>query len=383
MPVQDIGGGQVLADFTKAPSPLDQAKDVFGLVDLANRIQQAPADLAKKQADAIMAQHQVQQLGVQDQLQQADLASKVGQESRARSQAMHDQLLSLPEVFNRDFESGRMYFEATFPGARVKKNDDGTFSGFIPTGQGVYTITIPNQKIDDPQKLAEVEKGVREQWMQSPSFKGYQVVNEFYRNFNDTIKLGTGAGDLSAMFSYIKMLDRNNQVREGQQVSAGDVPGLSERFRNWYNYALSSSGERLGPMDSQTRTDFTSAAQKLYGNSKDDAFQQAQFFANLSKRSYMDPRNIVVPVGEITPDSVLQSLQPQTPAASNGAAGANKSALPGVPQSFGRQGPSPLQAGPFSTGPGAAPPPPEPPRFKTTDDLLRNNLFKNLPGRTR
>jgi hypothetical protein len=371
MPItKDIGGGTQLVDIKGIEgNPLEQTKDTLGLVDLANRIQQAPADLAKKQADAAIAQNQASHLDAINALQDADLQSKRGIEQRARVDQIQKVALSLPEVFSKDFETGKLYAQAAFPGSQVKKNDDGTVSMFVPSPDGVRTLTVPHQQIDDPQKLAEVEKGIRQQWMESPQFKGYQTVNEFHRNFSDTISLATGAGDAAALFSYVKMLDRNNQAREGQIDSMRGIPGVTENMLNLYQRATDTHAPVLGEANSQTRKDFIQSAGKLYQNSYDDAAQQGKFFGNLAQRSFMDPKNVVVPVGAITFDSLF----PKT----------NK--VPGTLSQDALQSLRNGTAQPPASQPGslftpAAPPPSSGNRFKTTDDLLRNNLFKTIGG---
>lgn len=73
----------------------------------------------------------------------------------------------------------------------------------------------------------------------------------------------TAAGDLSLIFSYMKMLDPGSVVREGEFATAQNAAGIPTRIVNAYNNAL--QGTRLNP---DQRKQFKSQAKALFTKSK-------------------------------------------------------------------------------------------------------------------
>lgn len=68
----------------------------------------------------------------------------------------------------------------------------------------------------------------------------------------------SAAGDLSLVFSYMKMLDPGSVVREAEFANAQNAAGVPDRIRNIWNKAL--TGERLSP---DQRAEFKAQADSL------------------------------------------------------------------------------------------------------------------------
>ncbi len=68
----------------------------------------------------------------------------------------------------------------------------------------------------------------------------------------------SAAGDITRVFSFMKLNDPNSTVREGEYATAQNAAGVPERIRAAYNKSL--SGEVLTP---QQRKDFETAAENL------------------------------------------------------------------------------------------------------------------------
>lgn len=102
----------------------------------------------------------------------------------------------------------------------------------------------------------------------------------------------SAAGDISLVFSYMKLLDPGSVVREGEQALARNAAGVPERIRTLYNNVL--EGESLSP---NQRRDFAKRAVDLYDVhwQKQKAFNQA--FEGLAERGGLDPRNVVLELG--------------------------------------------------------------------------------------
>lgn len=107
----------------------------------------------------------------------------------------------------------------------------------------------------DPEKLFEAEQKLRKEYSAETDI--FQQTQENFRKINAADD--TAAGDLSLIFSYMKMLDPGSVVREGEFASAQNAAGVPGRVVNLYNQLL--NGERL---NSNQRGAFKNQAKKLY-----------------------------------------------------------------------------------------------------------------------
>lgn len=98
------------------------------------------------------------------------------------------------------------------------------------------------------------EKKIRDEYVKNTG--DYTALKENYNKITAT--QDTGAGDISLIFSYMKMLDPTSVVREGEFATAANSGGIPDRVMNMYNKAM--NGERLTP---EQRSDFRSQAQGL------------------------------------------------------------------------------------------------------------------------
>lgn len=102
----------------------------------------------------------------------------------------------------------------------------------------------------------------------------------------------SAAGDISLVFSYMKLLDPGSVVREGEQALARNAAGVPDIVRNQYNRLL--KGETLAPAQ---RKDFAKRAVELY----DVHWQQQQTYneqmRGIAERRGLDTRNVVLELG--------------------------------------------------------------------------------------
>ena len=89
--------------------------------------------------------------------------------------------------------------------------------------------------------------------------KEFRDVERSYGKLNKAISAGTAAGDLSAIFAYMKMIDPGSTVREGEMATAKNAAGVPQRVVNLYNAAL--AGEMLSP---QQREDFKARGLEMF-----------------------------------------------------------------------------------------------------------------------
>ena len=89
--------------------------------------------------------------------------------------------------------------------------------------------------------------------------QNFNAIRDAYRQIAVSAEDPSGAGDLSMIFSYMKLLDPGSTVREGEQASAQQAAGVPSRILALYNSLV--TGEKLAP---EQRRDFVDRARRLY-----------------------------------------------------------------------------------------------------------------------
>ena len=127
---------------------------------------------------------------------------------------------------------------------KMVKGADG-FNYYADTGDRV----LPNVKAK-PAKPEDLNKIKRDQ---TKNLQGLFTNNAIVKDFNmastqfskltASAKQESAAGDMSMIFTYMKILDPTSVVREGEQATAASAGGVPDRVWNAYNKAV--SGEKL------------------------------------------------------------------------------------------------------------------------------------------
>lgn len=110
-------------------------------------------------------------------------------------------------------------------------------------------------KIVDPEKRFEYERKLSDEYTKKT--QNFTDVQEAYRRIKAAED--TAAGDLSLIFSYMKMLDPGSTVREGEFANAQNAGGIDDKVVNLYNQLL--TGERL---NADQRKSFKSQSNSLF-----------------------------------------------------------------------------------------------------------------------
>ena len=109
-------------------------------------------------------------------------------------------------------------------------------------------------------------------------FTGNSVVKDFntatsqYEKLLTSSERETAAGDMSMIFTYMKILDPTSLVREGEQATASNAAGVPDRVRNFYNKTI--TGQKL---TTKQRADFVQTGTQLYNTNikQFDAFKNS------------------------------------------------------------------------------------------------------------
>jgi hypothetical protein len=299
MPLKDVGNGiqQFVPDGGAAE--MEQLKNTYSLVDLVNRVQQAPVEMAGKQADLALKQHQIEQLPLADLKARTDLLVQQNGEFRAQAKFQADAMIDIHKAFAQDFSLGEAILQKSVPGAIATQSKDGIVNVAIPSGKGRFrTIQIDPQNIADPEKRIAIQDSRRKEW--EATAKPYLVVSGQFENMKKLSALGTGPADLGMVYAYNKMLDPNSAVREGEVLTAQNSPGLTESYRNLYNRALETGAPMFGGPGSAARKSFLDAAAVLKDTSKQNLIQLGQNAYNTATEERLNAKAILSPFGDVT-----------------------------------------------------------------------------------
>lgn len=96
------------------------------------------------------------------------------------------------------------------------------------------------------------------------------------------------AGDLALIFSYMRVLDPDSTVREGEFATAQNTAGVPDQIRNLYNKLI--SGERLNP---NQRQDFLRRSRQLFLKAQDQHKQTVNEFKRISSKVGIDPDIVI------------------------------------------------------------------------------------------
>lgn len=218
--------GQIQALLTANPLGKDAAETLAKFGAEQRAADQAPADLAKANADAEKAA--------------ADAAS-------AKVSAKYAEQNALADIEKKAADLGLTKAQTNQAKALTSKYGAETRETLLKIAQAGKPT--PQQQFDAEAKLrSEYNAGT----------KGYVDVTEAYRRLKGSNN--DAAGDLSLIFSYMKMLDPGSVVREGEFATAQNAAGVPDRIANVYNRIL--RGERL---TEGQRKQFTGQAESLYG----------------------------------------------------------------------------------------------------------------------
>jgi hypothetical protein len=141
--------------------------------------------------------------------------------------------------------------------------------GKLSSGKDIAEMELENKKQEEAMKRAKVIASgrtlesatkLRKEFYDRPELKNFADVKQSYEKIKKiVIGPSSAAGDMSLIFSYMKMLDPGSVVREGEQATAEQARGVPESILNLYNKLV--TGEKLTP---DQRKDFMNRAGDLY-----------------------------------------------------------------------------------------------------------------------
>jgi hypothetical protein len=157
-----------------------------------------------------------------------------------------------------------------------------------------------NASKKDEAKLLDLESGIRKEYTGLQTTKDTELLADTANKLMNTP--ATAAGDMSLVFSFMKMLDPGSTVREGEYATAAKAAGLPDRFVTAAKKV--DSGESLSPaqrvarlksqLESQSKID---EKYKEIANAYGVPFERIKTKAGLPQRSMQQSVQKLPPVG--------------------------------------------------------------------------------------
>lgn len=129
---------------------------------------------------------------------------------------------------------------------------------------------------------------LRKERNQLPITKITQESGIMIQKIRNVAKSESPAGDISLIYSFMKLNDPGSVVREGEFATAQNAGGVPDRIRNMYNKLL--TGERLNP---KQRGDFVRQSEKLWKAQVDQQAQADKQFVELAEKRGIDPNEVI------------------------------------------------------------------------------------------
>lgn len=148
----------------------------------------------------------------------------------------------------------------------------------------------------------------RKEFTMLPTVKSFADVSTAYSRVLNSAKDPSGAGDLSLIFNFMKVLDPGSTVREGEFATAQNSGGVEQKVVSLYNQVV--DGRRLGELQ---RADFVDRATRLYQGAEKQYDSIARQYADFARQANLDPQ-LVIPdfsfQGEIPPTATILRVPP-------------------------------------------------------------------------
>jgi hypothetical protein len=130
---------------------------------------------------------------------------------------------------------------------------------------------------------------------QDPDVKNYIVVRDNTRRIKGALQQGTGFGDLSAIFAFMRVLDPNSVVRETEFRNAEEASGWLQRVLNLSGKVV--SGNRLTPVARQKILAMTNSLSETQKKTYD---AKTKLYRAQAERFKVDPKLLIPDYGDST-----------------------------------------------------------------------------------
>jgi hypothetical protein len=301
--LKDIGGGFKMADVTAQPNPIEQEQKVLSLVDLANKIKQAPVDQATKEAELKLKQNDVENIALNNHLAQAKLNAQYLDNQLKQGEVIQKKFSVLAETANMSDDAFLYSVGTMMPGSKAEKDPNtGTWKILkLNADKSITPITIVPQNLTDPEKIDAAATKKREEWQKVTDEYG-QIYNHT-QTIKDLALKRTGIGDVGMLEATARIFDPNARITEykGHMV-AENIQNLPTALQIKIKNAMGSD-TNLPLFNDDGRQKIVAVAESELATRE----KQARFYANGMKDTIGNiPRNRVFsPVGDLNVDTLF------------------------------------------------------------------------------
>ena len=162
----------------------------------------------------------------------------------------------------------------------------------------------PEEKQKEEESKKKQSASLRSEYRKDPQTKSFLEVQKQWNNMQSAGE--TGGGDISIMYSYIKMLDPTTAVREGELALGDAAAGLPDKVVKAYNKAIKTKGAGLAP---EQRKQFIAEGGKIYNNMAKEQQKLNAFYTGLAQDSGADPDSVVGTLKDIELADVLENKE--------------------------------------------------------------------------
>lgn len=202
-----------------------------------------------------------------------------------------------------DKDSGTWITPPNGGGSRNMTDDIKEYQFAVQSGAFKGSFTDWQQKgIREQDPTFGREKDIRDEYTKGQEFKRYSDVRASYERVREGAKDASGAGDISLVYGFMKLLDPGSVVREGEFATAEQAGGVPTKIVALYNKII--DGQRLTP---DQRMEFLRNAKNIYGQESKRIVAVNQRYTDIAKSYGLDPNRIVVAPTEYD-DVTLQDL---------------------------------------------------------------------------
>ena len=207
-------------------------------------------------------------------------------------------------------------FKAANPdawGSMTQKSGDDLRAEWDKNKQRGLKESDYNRDLELTQKLDKIKNGaeLRREIKTEPRLKEFYVIQSANKKLQKVPTYSANPQqDMSLIFSYMKMMDPNSTVREGEYASAANTTGIEGRVLNLYNKVMNG-----GNLTDEQRLNFKSEAKKLYNVHHDQVKVMYNNYAKIASRLKVDIDDLGLSEFDVKAPDVDTSIEIKEPQA--------------------------------------------------------------------
>lgn len=162
----------------------------------------------------------------------------------------------------------------------------------MEAGRGGGTANLPEVAGGEPkmsQKAVKMASELRKEYQNNAVTKTTRDVKTQWNKVKDVLENPSAAGDMAAIFMFMKTLDPGSTVREGEYKSAAEATSAAGRVQTYAQNV--SNGSKLNP---EQRLDFKRTIEKFYRAQMKEQERVNREYRALAERSGIDARDLMI-----------------------------------------------------------------------------------------